>query len=149
MNFLNFFLGNRNSSINKINFEDIQRFILNKSNKLLINTLDISKQNCLIKFSTKAEEEESIIRNLIDKQNLGYCIFIYGENSNDKTIYKKYEQLTNLGFSNIFIYIGGLFEWLCLQDIYGMENFPTTLKELDILKYRPKSDINNYLLTLD
>ena len=29
-----------------------------------------------------------------------------------------------------------MFEWLLLQDIYGYDNFPTTIKELDILKYR-------------
>ena len=29
-----------------------------------------------------------------------------------------------------------MFEWLLLQDIYGNELFPTTSKELDILKYK-------------
>ena len=49
----------------------------------------------------------------------------------------KYTQLVNLGFVNVYIYPGGLFEWLCLQDIYGDDEFPTTNKELDILKYKP------------
>ena len=31
-----------------------------------------------------------------------------------------------------------MFEWLLLQDIYGNDNFPTTSKDLDILKYKPK-----------
>jgi len=51
-------------------------------------------------------------------------------------VYKKYDQLVKLGFSNVFIYLGGLFEWLMLQDIYGYDEFPTTKKELDILKYK-------------
>ena len=42
-----------------------------------------------------------------------------------------------LGFSQLYIYYGGLFEWLLLQDIYG-NDFSTTTQNLDILKYRPK-----------
>ena len=49
---------------------------------------------------------------------------------------KKYEQLIGLGFTNIYIYPGGLFEWLCLQDIYSKDEFPTTREELDILKFK-------------
>ena len=30
-----------------------------------------------------------------------------------------------------------MFEWLLLQDIYGTKEFPTTKKELEILKYKP------------
>ena len=52
-----------------------------------------------------------------------------------------------LGFTNIYIYAGGLFEWLCLQDIYGSSSFPTTKKELDILKYKQKSQFCNYMLS--
>jgi hypothetical protein len=63
-------------------------------------------------------------------------IIIYGKNCNDDTIYKKYNQLLSFGFYNTFIYTGGLFEWLLLQDIYGNEEFPTTKLELDILKYK-------------
>lgn len=148
-NFLNYFLGNKSNTVNKVSFEDIQSCINNNNNKLLINTLTASKQVCLIKNTTKAQDEEKVIRNLIDKQKLSYNIIIYGENSNDNTVYKKYEQLIELGFINLYVYTGGLFEWLCLQDIYGDDNFPTTIKELDILKFKSKSDLNNYLLTLD
>ena len=42
---------------------------------------------------------------------------------------KKYDQLIGLGFVNVFIYPGGLFEWLLLQDIYGYDNFPTQNKK--------------------
>ena len=48
----------------------------------------------------------------------------------------------------MFIFIqGGLFEWLCLQDIYGFEDFPTTKKELDILKFKGQSVFTSYMLT--
>ena len=63
-------------------------------------------------------------------------IVIYGRNTNDKSLITKYNQLLNLGFSKVYIYQGGLFEWLCLQDIYGKNSFPTMGEELDILKYR-------------
>ena len=50
---------------------------------------------------------------------------------------------------NVFIYSGGMFEWLCLQDIYGNELFPTTKKELDILKYKPISNFSKLYLMID
>ena len=40
-----------------------------------------------------------------------------------------------------------MFEWLCLQDIYSSDLFPTTKKELDILKYKPISKFNTFYLT--
>ena len=55
----------------------------------------------------------------------------------DKSVIKKAEQLVELGFTNIFIYVGGLFEWLLLKDIYGEENFPTIGDELELLKFKP------------
>ena len=76
-------------------------------------------------------------------------IVIYGTNVNDMSIYDKYEQLVKLGFRNVYLYPGGMFEWLCLQDIYSSELFPTTKKELDILKYKPPSKLNTYYLTND
>ena len=39
-----------------------------------------------------------------------------------------------------------MFEWLLLQDIYGTELFPTTTKEVDLLKYKPCRLLNISLL---
>ena len=69
-------------------------------------------------------------------------IIIYGKNSNDNTINAKYNSLISLGFKNVYVYTGGLFEWLCLQDIYGSDSFPTTSKELDLLKFKSNKDRN-------
>ena len=66
-------------------------------------------------------------------------IVIYGENCTDSKVIEKYNQLYKLGLTNLYVYIGGLFEWLLLQDIYGDEEFPTTSKIVDILKYKGKS----------
>jgi hypothetical protein len=66
-------------------------------------------------------------------------IIVYGKNSNDITILHKYEQLVKLGFTNVHIYTGGIFEWMLLYEIYGKELFKITRYEIDILRYRPKS----------
>lgn len=129
------------SLIKYVNFEDIQMICKNqKPSTIIINTLELNQQNCLIKTTIKAIQEEHIINQFIQQKQLSVYIIIYGKNNNDDdSIIKKYKQLKNLGFSNIFIYKGGLFEWLLLQDIFGEEEFPTTSKENDILKYKPTS----------
>lgn len=139
-------MGNKNS-IHKCNFEDIQNNLIHFKNKksILINTLKQNEQDCLIPFTIDPLSEEQLINNLLTN-NSSIHIFIYGKNTNDETIYTKYNQLSTLGFTNIFIYTGGLFEWLCLQDIYSDDLFPTTKKELDILKFKPFSHFNKQLL---
>ena len=71
---------------------------------------------------------------------------IHAENCSDGTLIKKYNQLKQLGIKNIYVYIGGLFEWLLLQDIYGKDEFPTTTEIFDILKY--KGDTSNSIRTI-
>lgn len=127
------------SHIEKANFEDIQNAIEN--NNIIINTLLHSEQKCLIKNTHNSHNEEHIINELFNKKDFSKIIFIYGKNSNDYSAYEKFFQLQKMGFTKIFLYIGGLFEWLCLQDIYGTDNFPTTSQELDIYKYRPQSSL--------
>jgi len=141
-------MGNYNS-IQKINFEDIQYINQNinqninqENNYLLINTLPENLQDCLIPNTLNINQEEEVINNLL-KTNKYVSIIIYGKNCNDMTIYKKYDQLSKLGFTKLYIYPGGLFEWLCLQEIYTDEYFPTSKKELDLLKYKPKSILSN------
>jgi hypothetical protein len=127
-------MGN-NASIKKVNCEDMQKACKNTNHYIIINTLEPTMQNCLIANTTKIENEEALINSIIKKSRSSYII-IYGRNCNDEKVYKKYEQLIKLGFINVYIYVGGMFEWLLLQDIYGSELFPTTSKELDILKYK-------------
>ena len=148
MDFLfNLFNTENTNEIKKVNFEDIQMIISDKSsNTLLINTMDANQQKCLIKNTIDIHEEVNIINKLMNEQNFDVKIIIYDKNSNSKTIYKKYQQLEKLGFFRIYLYIGGLFEWLCLQDIYGNTEFPTTTQELDILKYKSKSIFRTLLL---
>ena len=127
-------MGNLNS-IKKVSFENIQQIINNPDSYLLINTLSPNDQNCIIKNTILPTNEEEIINKYIKTSN-NINIIIYGKNTNDESIYVKYKQLVSLGFKNVSIYIGGLFEWLLLQDIYGMDDFPTTTRENDFLKYK-------------
>ena len=129
-------MGNINSiqNINKINFEDMQ-LIINNKKYIIINTLQENNQSCLIKNTIPAIEEVAILNKYINNYKNIYII-IYGKNNNDEKIFSKYQQLIKLGFINVYLYIGGLFEWLLLQDVYGFENFPTTSNEIDLLKYK-------------
>jgi len=138
-------MGNSHSSIQKINFEDMQTACKNPEIYLLINTLPESEQGCLIIGTVNAQQEEAIInKHLRGSKNIQ--IIVYGRNCNDDKLFKKYQQLLQLGFFNVFIYSGGLFEWLMLQDIYGFNEFPTTSKQLDLLKYKPRQQLNVGLL---
>jgi len=122
-------------SINKINFEKMQSFINNSNDSIIINTMNLDLQECLIYNTITIDKETELLNNLINN-NKDIQIVIYGINSCDDSVLKKYNQLYALGFTNLYIYSGGLFEWLLLQDIYGDESFKTTSKEIDILKYK-------------
>tara|TARA_Y100000389_G_scaffold95236_1_gene91894 strand:- start:5484 stop:5867 length:384 start_codon:yes stop_codon:yes gene_type:complete len=127
-------MGNINS-VQRINFEQVQDTINNNNPYLLINVLDYNQQDCLIHTTIHADKEELEINNCI-RVNKEKKIIIYGKNCNDDKIFKKYKQLKLHGFKNIYLYLGGLFEWLCLQDIYGKEQFKTVGYENDLLKYK-------------
>ena len=137
-------MGNK-QSMNKINFEDVQYLQKHNKNLLIISTLPENQQTCLIKGTIDPVNEVKVINKLIGKEDI--TIVVYGKNCNDTTITAKYNSLINLGFTKTYIYSGGLFEWLCLQDIYGEDLFVTTTKELDILKFKSESVFNTLLIT--
>ena len=138
-------MGNSQST-QKINYEDVQYVIKNTEAHILINTLNESEQDCLLPNTVGIHKEVELINNLLKNGNKKVRIIVYGRNCNDEKIYSKYSQLTSLGFYNVYIYTGGLFEWLMLKDIYSPNEFPTTKKELDILKYKPNKMLNVQLL---
>ena len=144
-----------NNSKFKINYEDMQlvckhsynsnnnnnndndNYNNNNNKYAIINTLDPMYQTCLIPNTVPIAEEEEVVNDVITNSKKTKII-IYGLNSNDEKVYSKYEQLVKLGVKHVYIYTGGMFEWLLLQDVYGRELFPTTSRELDILKYKPR-----------
>jgi len=124
-------------SIPKIGFEDIKYALDNYKNHMIINTLPLDEQYCLIKNTVLAEREEYLINQMIENyETKTMHILIYGKHAADNSSEQKFHQLSKLGFTEIYIYSGGMFEWLLLQDIYGSAEFPTTKKCLDILKYK-------------
>lgn len=122
-----------------ISFEDLQNITKYNSVKyIIINTLLSNEQDCLIVNTINSNNEENTINNLINQyEYYDKIIIIYGKNCNDANTENKYTQITSLGFKHVYIYKGGMFEWLLLQDIYGKDLFPTTSNILDILRYKP------------
>lgn len=140
-------MGNSHS-MKKINYEDIQTVVKNPEIYMLINTLPLNNQECLISTTVSVDKEEAIINKYL-KENVGIKIIVYGKNCNDELVDKKYQQLLALGFNNIYTYMGGLFEWLLLHDVYGKELFPVNNKDsknIDILKFKPHSVLNISLI---
>jgi len=113
------------------------------SSYIMINTLSLTEQSILICRTIAAKEEETILNQLLDTyQTSSVKIVIYGRNSADTSVFVKHNQIQKLGFTNVYIYMGGLFEWLLLQDIYGKDAFPTTAAKCsDILQFSAKKTI--------
>jgi hypothetical protein len=138
MNLISYFQPWSLSHIKKIGFEDMKTACDDKTQYIIINTMSYDEQNCLIKNTINIHNEEKMINEIIDNYEIKKKkIIIYGKNCQDNSVENKSKQLYNLGFSQIYIYNGGLFEWLLLQDIYGCDEFKTTTTVIDLLKYKP------------
>jgi len=126
----------------KIGFEDIKYIqVLSSADYILINTMPIDFQTNVIYTTISATNEESIINRLMDQYDMKRIkVVLYGLSATDDSVERKAKQLQSLGFPEIYIYSGGMFEWLLLQELYGFAEFPTTVKTVsftDIIKYRP------------
>jgi hypothetical protein len=133
----------------KIGFEDIkitiEKIKYNPTEYILINTMPYHFQNNLIHGTLNTSSEESVINRILDNYEMSRVkIVLYGLNSTDETVEKKAHQLQTLGFSEIYLYLGGMFEWGLLQELYGSSEFPTTgiMKPVDIIKYRPDKKLD-------
>jgi len=99
---------------------------------VLVNTLPITSQQYLIPQTIPYHMEEKIFNDILNDTSVQPCqyyIVLYGKNSTDDAVDKKYRQLIQLGFTNVFIYYGGLFEWMLLRDIYGEDKFPLNISD--------------------
>ena len=127
------------------NFENVQYAMKHRDQFMLINTLPLDSQKCLIKGTVLASDEEKLINEMVYNIHItDKKIIVYGKNDSDITVQTKYDQLLGLGIECVYKYNGGMFEWLLLQDIYGSDEFLTTSTELDILQFRPTA-ISHYL----
>lgn len=126
-----------------VGFEDV-KYAIRHTEYFIINTLSVREQECLIFGTIPSDKEEQILNQWIENGELSkYRFIVYGKNASDETAKTKYDQLKSFGL-NGYIYAGGLFEWLLLQDIYGFSEFPTTSVCKDLLKYR--EPISNELM---
>jgi biopolymer transport protein ExbD len=122
-----------NSISNLINFETLKE--MQKDGVIIIHTMD-ENEKVLIVGTIVAEKESEKINKMLSKNDYEKDIIIYGKNCHEyKKLIKKQEQLFSLGFKNVYIYLGGIFEWLLLQDVYGQKEFPTE-KKGEILDFK-------------
>ena len=95
-------------------------------------------EKILIRGTLSVAEEEVFMNEYLSKYAENQkTIVLYGRNCCDESPRKKRAQLLSLGISDVYIYSGGMFEWVLLQDIYGGTEFPTTAVVIDIIYYRP------------
>ena len=95
-------------------------------------------EQVLIKGTLTATEEEVFMNEYLSKYTENQkTIVLYGKNCCDDSTRRKRAQLLSFGINDVYVYNGGLFEWVLLQDIYGDSEFPTTTAVKDLLVYRP------------
>ena len=115
-----------------IGYDELKSYI--RDGAVIINTLPLDEQSVLIAGTTPASREiEVVSRSLSDADSV---ICVYGRNCSDNSVFDKYKQLRELNAKNVYVYGGGMFEWLLLNDIYGASLFPTMGREPDILLFR-------------
>lgn len=107
----------------------------NQNDIILINTLPITRQDCLIKGTLKAFIEVEFMNKLL-KTNKNKEIVVYGIHHTDTSVIQKYNQLKKLGFTNVHIYFGGMYEWLLLQEVFDTINFQTDGNIKNIVDYK-------------
>jgi hypothetical protein len=89
----------------------------------------------LIQGTVPPEVEENAVNDLLRNGARDMSLIVYGQHGADASVFKKYYQLVNLGFTNVAIYMGGAFEWALLRDIYGATAFPTMAPCTDPLAF--------------
>ena len=121
-----------------VNYCDMQNAI--NSEKTIIHIMNVGDENILIKNTLTAQLEIERINNYLDSGKTDIDIYIYGySNADFNKLLQRQKQLNRLGFKNVYVYFGGMFEWLLLREVYGQSEFPingTDIgKVIDILKY--------------
>jgi hypothetical protein len=127
-------MGNGISSTSLINFEEVQE---KPRNAILIHIME-SDPKITIHGTLSAHKETETINDLLERREYDRQIIVYGRNDHEfEKLINKQKQLKTLGFTNVNIYLGGMFEWLLLQDVYGVKEFPTHGIKSDPLLFKP------------
>lgn len=84
-------------------------------------------------FGGRTEEEGKEKKDTTPKKR----VILYGKNARDASPNEKKKELIRRGMSptDIYVYRGGLSEWILLQDIYGEDKFTTSQKVHDLLEF--------------
>jgi hypothetical protein len=142
---------NQRTNVNQmISFRQVQQAVkvITKSpphqlpqnpNTILINTFTPvqQQQHGLIRGTTLADKEEQMVQSALER-DLSITILVYGHNALDPLPYRQADKLRNLGFANVYVYVGGMFEWLLLCDLYGPDQYPLmTVQEEDPMHHAP------------
>ena len=108
----------------------------------MISTLPAAQQGCLIAGTIPVSEETATVSTLLAGQRSRRRLIVYGASSSDDTALRKAEQLISLGFADVFVYRGGLLEWLLLREVYGADWYGVTGEEPpDLLTLEAKSKL--------
>ena len=102
---------------------------------LLITTIPITfmgefgnRDIPLISATLAPEREEAYVNELLESLDMvslsEILVIVYGRNATDKSVVEKAKQMYSLGFTSVCVYLGGMFEWCLLQDVYGEKEFP-------------------------
>jgi hypothetical protein len=125
------------SSLRRVGFDDVLLAIQQPEVYLLIDTLPSHEQSCLIPTTVCITEEEALMNRLISSyQHHTKTVIVYGKNCADTSVDRKYAQLLQLGFQQVYVYAGGMLEWMLLQDAFGKDAFPTSSDLLDLLRFQ-------------
>jgi rhodanese-related sulfurtransferase len=124
----------------RVGFDDVLLAIQHPEKYVLINTLAAHEQQCLIQSTMPFVEEEAVMNQWIASyKHYTQTVIVYGKHGADIAVDRKYQQLTGLGFREVYVYAGGMLEWMLLQDVFGATEFPTTSKTTDILRFQAPS----------
>ena len=131
-----------NAPLQRVNFEEVQA--AQQGAALIINVLHEDDQAVLIAGTVKPCDEVDAVNDALRRK---FRIIVYGRHANDTAAEAKCAQLHALG-ARPYLYGGGLFEWLLLQDIFGAEQFPTTGTKLELLDFITKMVLTKRYLTM-
>ena len=124
-------MGNHQSVSDRVNFDDV---VSKEATTILINVMEDVDQNVLIKGTVPCNDEVAEVQKAILERS---TVIVYGRNCHDDRVFSKYVQIKKLG-GKPKVYLGGLFEWMLLHEVYGNDRFPLTTDKFELYQYRPK-----------
>ena len=87
------------TSTHRVSFSEMQQHIMVNSPSIIISTLPVNKQHCLIPRTVSPKDEEKVINEAISKDK-NAIVIVYGTNCNDLSVDRKHKQLIGLGLAN-------------------------------------------------